>query len=488
MIQKQSKGQVLIQVIVIGTIATLMIGGLVGWAGVNLKLSRQALDRERSIQLAEAGIEYYRWHLAHAAADYQDGTGTTGPYIHAVNDKDGNVLGTFSLAITPPPVGSTKVTIASTGKTSTSSPVARTIKVEMAIPSLAKFAVVANDNMRFGEGTEVFGPVHSNGGIRFDGLVHNAVTSAQGSYDDPDHTGGNEFGVHTHVNPPPGNGVDNTFRGAEAPPSAVAARSDVFEAGRQFPVPATDFTGLTSDLSQIKSNAQASGRYLAPSGSQGYQIILKTNDTFDVYRVTSQISAPSNCTNIANQTGWGTWSVNNRTFVGNYVIPVNGLLFVEDNAWVQGQINSARLTIAAGRFPDNASTRPNIIVNNDLLYTNYEGSDVLALISQGHVQVGMISDTNLRIDAALVAQNGRVGRFYYSPPANGQTRCSPYHVRSSLTLFGMIATNVRYGFAYTNGNGYTTRDIMYDANLLYGPPPSFPLTSDQYQVLSWEEI
>ncbi|MDQ5893346.1 MAG: hypothetical protein QG640_358, partial [Patescibacteria group bacterium] len=32
------------------------------------------------------------------------------------------------------------------------------------------------------------------------------------------------------------------------------------------------------------------------------------------------------------------------------------------------------------------------------------------------------------------------------------------------------------------------RNIIYDGNLLYAPPPSFPLTSDQYTTLSWEEI
>jgi hypothetical protein len=51
----------------------------------------------------------------------------------------------------------------------------------------------------------------------------------------------------------------------------------------------------------------------------------------------------------------------------------------------------------------------------------------------------------------------------------------------------MIATNQRYGFAYTDGTGYLIRNLNYDGSLLYGPPPSFPLTSDQYVTLTWEE-
>lgn len=479
---KYKRGQLLIQVLIFSGVALALITGVSNWAKVNVAASRQSLDREKAIQLAESGIDYYRWHLAHNHTDYQDGTLVAGPYVHPVLDKNGQVIGEFSLNIIPPIIGSTKVTIESSG-TPTTSPITRTIRVEMAIPSLAKYAVAANDFIRFGQGTEVFGPIHSNNGIRFDGLAHNAVTSAVTSYNDPDHSGADEFGVHTHVNAPPGSGVNDTFRALEAPPTnPVPNRSDVFQAGRQFPVPAVDFVGLTNDLSQIKADAQALGKYLAPSGSQGYQIILKTNDTFDVYRVTSQTNPPGSCSNTQNQTGWGTWSINNKVFVGNYNIPSNGLVFVEDNVWVQGTIDGARVTIASGRFPDNPANRPQLTINNDLKYTDYNGFDVLALISQGNVNVGLVSEDDLRIDAALVSQNGRVGRYYYG------SNCGANRIRNQLTLYGMIATNLRYGFAYTDGTGYQNRDITYDANLLYGPPPSFPLTSDKYEILSWEEI
>lgn len=478
---KHKKGSLLIPIIIFSSISLIIMGGIISWVKITIEANRQLITREKAVQLAESGIDYYRWHLAHNKNDYQDGTGTTGPYVHQINDKDGNIVGQFSLNIVPPLIGSTKVRIESSGQPIGSN-ISRTIAVEMAIPSLAKYAVAANDFMRFGEGTEIFGPVHSNKGIRFDGLAHNIITSALSSYDDPDHSGSNEFAVHTHVNPPPGSGVNESFRSNEAPPSLIQTRTDVFEVGRQFPVPAVDFTGLTNNLAKIKSDAQTSGKYLAASGVQGYQIILKTNDTFDVYKVTSQSNPSYFCYNSQSQSGWSTWSVGNRQYVGNYPIPTNGLIFVEDNVWVEGTINGARVTVASGRFPDNPSNRPQLIVNNDLLYTNYDGTDVVALISQGNLNVGLISDTNLRIDAALVSQNGRVGRYYYD------SGCSPYYIRNSLTLYGMIATSIRYGFAYTDNTGYQNRNIIYDANLLYGPPPSFPLTSDQYEILSWDEI
>ncbi len=483
------RGVLLIPIIIFAGVALVIIGAIMNWTRITITVNRDLLVREKAIQLAESGIDYYRWHLAHDALDFQDGTGGPGPYVHEVRDKDGNLVGEYSLNITPPPIGSTKVVIESTG-TPTGSSVSRTIRVEMAKPSLAKYAVAANDVIRFGVGTEVFGPIHSNNGIRFDGFTHNIITSALSDYDDPDHSGSNEFAVHTHVNPPPGSGINGNFRPLEAPPTnPVPQRPDVFEVGRQFPVPAIDFVGLTNDLATMKSDAQASGRYFAASGSQGYRIVLNTNDTFSIRRVTSQYS-DSNCTNSANQSGWGIWSVNNTSNVGTYAIPANGLIFVEDNLWVEGAINTARVTIANGRFPDNPANRPQLTVNNDLRYTNYDGSDVIALISQGNINVGLESDNDLRIDAALVSQNGRVGRYSYN------SNCSPYHTRNSITLYGMIASNLRYGFAYagsiycggTSGGGYCDRFINYDANLLYGPPPSFPLTSDHYEILSWQEI
>ena len=482
--KSSQRGGLMIQALVFGSISVVIIGALISWAGINIKASRVALYREQALQIAEAGIDYYRWHLAHAPTDYQDGTGVAGPYVHDFFDKDGIKIGEYSLEIVPPQLGFTLVKIRSTGTVLVDPSVSRTIETGLAIPSLAKYAIASNNDIRFGEGTEVFGPIHSNGGIRFDGLAHNLVTSSRTSYDDPDHNGAVEFGVHTHLNTPP-TSVNDTFRANEAPPTnPVPNRTDVFVAGRSFPVPAIDFLGFTTDLAQIKTDAQASGRYFASSGALGYRILLKTDDTFDLYRVNNLTTAGGSCTETA--TGWGTWSIRttggSQTFLANYSIPANGLVFVEDHVWVEGQINSARITIAAGRFPDNAATRPNIMVNNNLLYTNYDGQDVISLISQGNITTGLSSANTLRIDAALVAQNGRVGRFHYS------SNCGTGYQRTQLTLYGMVASNLRYGFAYTDGTGYDARDIIYDANLLYGPPPSFPLTGEQYQIVSWQEL
>ncbi len=485
----KQKGFLLLGVLLFAAIGVMTITAFVSWASTSAKFARRVERRELALQIAEAGIEYARWYLAHYQTGYTLGNTGSGPYVYPFNDKDGTQIGSFTLTVTPPPSGSTLVKIKSTGATLADPSATRSINVHLAIPSLAKYSVLANTEMRFGEGTVVYGPIHSNGGIRFDGVIWNKITSAKSSYDDPDHTGGSEFGVHTHVTS--GTGVVNdSYRPAEAPPSTVQSRNDVFKAGRDFPVPAVDFVGITNDLATIKSQAISSGRYFAASGYQGYQITLKTNDTFDLYRVTSLTAPPSGCADVMSDSTWGTWSVRAKTFLANYAIPANGLIFVEDNLWVEGQINTARVTIAAAKFPDNVATRKNITINNDLKYTNYDGSDVIALIAQNDINVGLFSANDLKIDAALVAQNGRIGRHYYDPPTNGPgtNRCGVNVYRNSISLYGMLGTNVRYGFAYTDGTGYDTRTLTYDTNLLYAPPPNFPLASDKYQIILWEEL
>jgi len=471
----EKKGFILINVLVFAVIAVIVTSALINWAAATLKSTRQLSHREQAFQIAEAGIDYYRWHLAHAQSDYNDGNGvgSTGPYVHSFKDKSGNVVGQYSLTIIPPPIGSTVVKIKSKGTVIADPSVSRSIQVTLAIPSLAKYAVVANDVMRFGAGTEVFGPIHSNDGIRFDGIAHNVITSSKLSYDDPDDGFSQQkFGVYTNLSPADPN-----------PPSAVPDRPDVFKAGRQFPLPTIDFVGLTTNLSQMKSDAQANGKYFAASGSQGYYILLKTNDTFDLYKVTALNAASNNCKNDnQGQANWDTWSIKTKSFMANYPFPANGVIFLEDNVWVEGKINTARVTIAAGKFPDSPTTRKSITINNDLLYTNYDSQDTLALISQGDINTGLSSANNLRIDAALIAQNGRAGRYYYS------SRCGTGYQRNSITLYGMIASNKRYGFAYTDNTGYASRSIIYDSNLLYSPPPSFPLTSSQYTTISWDEV
>ena len=136
-------------------------------------------------------------------------------------------------------------------------------------------------------------------------------------------------------------------------------------------------------------------------------------------------------------------------------------------------------------------TARSIIVNHNLTYTNYDGQDVIGLFGQEDVDIGFESDDNLRIDAAVIAKNGEFGRFYYVPPDSKHADkggCDPYQTRTTLTNYGMMASYFAPEFSFSDGTGYQTVQNIYDTNLLYNPPPSFPLAADQDTQISWDEL
>ena len=504
-ISRVSQGLILVNVLVFSVIALIITMALVSWGTTLLKSSEQIASSQQAFEIAESGIDYYRWHLSNLPSDYYDGNASTtspGPYVHTFQDKNGTTIGQFSLTITPPATGTTVVTVKSKGTTfgsSTLSNVSRSIQAQFAIPSFAQYAVIANAAMYFGAGTVIYGPVQSNYGIHFDGIAHNIVSSALSEFVDPDLNNGIEqYGVYTTGDP-----TGNNSGGP--PPLPAPADSSIFLAGRQFPVPVIDFGNITTDLHSLQALADLndSDYQISGNGYLGYYILLHTNDTYDIYKVTSLVSLSNSCSsdaaNLAGQTqandGWGSWSIANKTLLHSAVpFPSNGVIFVQDNLWIDGSINTARLTIAVGVFPPDTSK--SITINNNLTYTNFNGKDVLGLVSQNNINVGFASTDNLTIDAALIAQSGRVGRYYYSsnctspidPNYPSTSAHQTYYDRTTLNLFGMIASFSRYGFAYTDGTGYTNRNITYDNNLLYGPPPSFPLATNQYSTISWDEV
>lgn len=475
------RGQFALYIIIYNTLAVLILSGILSLIYSYYLINNREVEKKKTLAIAEAGTEYYRWRLNHFPRDYTDGTNQPGPYIHNFENRLGDIIGQFKLEINPPATGSTIVKIKSTGQLNYSN-LEKTIEVTLGIPSLAKFSVLSDDNIRFGSGTIVYGEIHSNKGIRFDGVAYNLVSSALETYDDPDHGGCNEWAVHTHY-----------LYADRCPPASWNYRPDVFKAGRRVGIPTVDFVGISADLATLKNIANSSGFYRGSAGNSkyGYEIVLKDNGTFDLYQVDTVKNFPQNCYaydpyefsgsyNRNSRYLYGTWSVDRKTYLGNFPIPDNGVIFIEDNVWVSGKINNKRVIIASAILPEtNEQTR--IIINNDLTYTNYDGRDVIGLIAQRSINVGLYSEEDLRIDAALIAKNGRAGRFHYYD-------CGEHSVKDNLTIYGMIASRIRYGFAWTDGNGYRTRNLIYDGNLLYSPPPQFPLASEFYEVLKWQEI
>lgn len=490
---KNEKGAMLILSLAATGIFLAMLLGTIGLAMLQQKININKMAETQAIHIAEAGVNYYRWVLYHDHEEYCNketcipgpNYGPYGPYEYK-DSAGGTISGYYELYITPPAIdGSTIVNIKSVGWVAGHPNQKREIEVRCGIPSWSSYSTLANEAMRFGSGTEVWGPIHSNGGIRFDGLAHNVITSALLDYDDPDHSGPNEFGVHTHLSP-----VDPLPDGSN-PPGNVPERTDVFAAGRSFPEAVVSFDLLNSYISDTYSKAQSNGIIFdpRPSGTadplsvayfqgcgtsgnfcdEGFHIHLRTDNTFDIRGVNS---VRGDCYSASN-------SINGEeSSAHNYPVPANGLIFVKGNLWVDGQINGDRITILAFEEPFVGGTA-DILINNDILYSHYDGTEAIGLIAQNNVSVGQYSEDDLRIDSALVAKEGRIGRNYYP------SYCTDYK-RTTITVNGSLATRKRYGFAYTDGTGYQFRNLVYDNNLTFAPPPHYP-TTGEYTFISWRE-
>lgn len=460
--QQNKKGAATVYTLIIMSVLSVVLLGLISFVLAQMKYSFHQAARAEALQIAEAGVHFYRWYLSHQTdgktaqqieAFWASGEayGITAPYERTYADR-----GTFRITVTPPAPGQTSVVVESQGWTTRNPNVTRTVRVRLRRPSWSEYAILSDADTRFGDGTTVFGPLHSNGGIRFDGVAYNTVSSARETYTDPD-TGLTQPGVWTSW---PG-GYNTSMN------------STVFVAGTEFPVSGVDFGSVTTDISLMRTEAQTNGVAFDDAG-YGRHIILHPDGTFEA-RVVTQYDTESNGI-IAE----GSPQV--------YTIPNNSIIYVDDNIWVEGRIDGAHVSIVAGDHT--GAQTPRILIGKDVLYTSYDGSDIIGLVATGDIEIIRDSEDDLRIDAALLSQSGRIGRAHYGWYCNAWWWfwCidTVYDIKTTITINGALATYQRYGFAWTDGTGYINRNLIYDNHLLYQPPPFFP-TGTHYIPDLWEE-
>ena len=452
-LKKNNKGSILLFILIFGAVSALLIlSGVATYEIYEHKASFKKLENDRAFHIAEAGIDYYRWHLAHNPLDFQDGTATLGPYVHPYLDKDGNVNGYYSLNITPPEVSNSSVLLESTGWTVAEPNSKRTVQVRLARPALSDYSILSNANINVGFTTEIHGAMHSNGGIRFDGITDSWVSSAKDRY---------QYENQTHE------GV----WGAGGPKSFW-----------KYPVPAADFVGITKDISVLRDAAVEAGELIPSSGVEGWHLVFKADNTVDTYKVTA-LNCYHGQGKYVSHVWKGTsycYDVQTEVFVENMAIPTNGVIFVEDTVWVEGVINGY-VSVATARFPNQPSNYQKIIIPNSITYAQEAGKVALGLITQGDIIVPHTVPDTMRIDAALLSQFGSIFRPFYD---------GDEHTR--LMVFGSQISYLGGGWKWVNGfgnviSGFINTDNTFDSNLTYFPPPGFPV-SDMYHVISWEEV
>ena len=474
-IEYREKGSMIVLTLIFGSIFIALAASLTSFVVLQKNIQNAKIEREKALQIAEAGLDYYRWFLAHYPDDMQDGTATTGPYVHDYDDPEATTTGQFSLEISGnSSCGTfTSVDITSTGYTLEAPEFSRTVQGRYARPSVAEYAYIINSNVWAGADREIYGPYHSNGGIRMDGTNYSTVTSAQ-----TDWLCTSSFGCSP----------DSTENG-------------VFGAGPnyslwQFPAPNIDFAGISVDLDEMKTLAQADGLYFAQlSGAtprRGYHLIFNGDGTVDVWGVNDSDRIWSYSSEDAS------WSqryevIDDESFIGTYTVPTDcSLLFVEDRVWIEGVIQGKVTVASADRI--NPTYDTDVMINDSITYSTYDGSDGLTLLAQGNLTIPLLSPDDMELNGIFVAQTGSFGRNHYittDGPHDVPSAYDSYVTRNSLTINGTIVSDGRVGTKWSCGgtycSGYNTRVNSYDVNLADDPPPLTPAVSDDYEFIIWRE-
>lgn len=464
-----SGGYFVILVLVFGAVFIALVSSLAGFIFIEQRAQLAKENRERALQIAEAGLDYYRWFLAHFPDDTMDGTGGPGPYVHTYADPEGGVVGSFSLDISGNEQCGTlsSVDIISTGMTDADPTLTRTVSGRYTRPSVAEYAYIINSNVWAGADREIVGPYHSNGGIRMDGTNNSLVTSGVENW-----TCTNSFGCD------PTQTVDGVFGGGSG--------SALWE----FPVPIVDFVGITADLVQIKDRARDFGLYLEPT-AQGKRLVFLPDGTVDVYIV----NATQSVWGYSSADGWvqDAHIIQNDTHIGNMTIPADcRLIFAESDVWIEGVVRD-KITLASANLI-NPNTDTSVILNGDITYTSSDGSSGLTVVAEEDILVPLLSPEDMVLNGIFIAQNGQFGRHYYTTSGGRQVPSAydSYVQQNSLSITGTIVSNERVGTKWVTGggvfvSGYDNRINSYDQILANDPPPFTPYVSSEYEFIEWRD-
>lgn len=463
----------MLMALVFGSIFLTVFGGLTMYVLSENKLQSHTAESAEAFALAEAGLEYYRWFLAHYPDDMQNGTGLPGPYAIPFDDPEAGLIGTATLTINGnESCGQlTSVDIQSVGSPSDAPTVTRQLRARYARPSVGTFSYILNDSVWAGNDRVILGPYHGNGGIRMDGTANSTVSSSLSSW--------------------------NCTSSYGCSPTQSAAPGVVGSGPNQhlwtYPVPQVDFGAISADFGTLKTLAQAEGVYYARYSSgtnqnnnnywRGYHIIFNANGTMTVRRVSTLTNLGVTPVNTADDTD--DWAlISNEAFYETRTIPSDcGLIFVEDNVWIEGTI-PAKITLIAANVV-NAGVAPNAYLLNNIQYGATDGTDGLTLIAEHNVLISPSAPNSMTLNGIFIAQDGAFGM-------NAYDSCTYADKTGTLTILGTTVSNKRTGTQWTSfcgayHKGFQNRIDSYDRRIATDPPPFTPVVSADYEFVDWRE-
>ena len=491
MLEKNTKkiknGSAMIYGIIVIGITSFVMVSLLQFVISNFKLGFFAEPKEESVQIAEAGVYFYRWYLSHSVEgknmttaqidnfwnsaigvdDNQDGdcddsdftpdnydsdndgdidnndSDGTEAYVSVYKDGSGNEIGYYSICVTKPnKYFPSELTIKVIGWTKNKPNIKKTVTARIRKPSLSEYVILTNKYSKLDSNfTTIYGKIHGNEGFELDNATVNNVVYAS---------------------------VENYYNGSSVVDGVNGGSNAEFKAGKIFPVQKIDFQNAISGIHSIRTQADIDSLLFEHDTDDGFgkYIHLNSDGTMNISVVSNYDKETLAYTSLT--------STQTKTF------PNNAVLYIEGNVWIDGTLGSnKKLTIVA--YDEREGYSPSIYLgSDDLLYS--DSDSVLGLIAENDIRFIKNSKDELEIDASLFALKGSVG--WIEPSGVSWNSKS----LSKITIFGSIASNKRINFKYSSpDHGFLTKNIIFNAKLNETPPPMFPL-EEVFVIDKWNEI
>ncbi|OGG71215.1 hypothetical protein A3F27_01655 [Candidatus Kaiserbacteria bacterium RIFCSPHIGHO2_12_FULL_53_13] len=477
----RARGITVILVLAFMGIFALLLGTVTSYVLEQGKYGRALYAREQALHVAESGLEYYRWFLAHNPGILTSGTGLVSPDTYAVDDPEGGELGSATITATANmQCGEVQwIDLTSRGVSNANTGFPRTLLARYIRPSVGEYSYLLNSNVWAGADRNIFGPYHSNKGIHMDGTNNSNVTS----------------------------GVSTWTCNSAAGCSPSQSKPGIFGNGSgsslwSYPVAPVSFAGMAADFPNLKAKAETYGLMLATTSVQlvgvqqgsafdpvgnnerkGFHLVFNSDGTVAVYRVNNTSGAQS--IHSDDLTRWQNdyHTITDETLVGTYTAPSGcSVIYSEAKTWIEGTVSGKIIVVAA----DDGDFSPDIILNGNINYAATDGTTGLTAIAEHSVLIPLVVPDEMSIRGIYVAQTGYFGRNLYD------CTYSPYDVRTSLTQNGTIVSNLSTGTQWLYGwcgeiSGFLTRTDSYDRLLAFSPSPFTPTATSTYRLVLWRE-
>lgn len=361
---------------------------------------------------------------------------------------------TYSLRITPPPVGQDVVTVQSHARIDSDGPrpQVRTIQAQILPTSIADFQMISNREIKYGSTAVTTGKLYSAVSVNHLGVAKAPVYGQDKVCKEAATVAcaGHFYGA-------------GTYQAGAYDSASTPSFSDKFKT----PI---DFSQFTRAIADIKDAAQSPNGYYQPNDptAAGWMLQFRSDGTVRIFKIVSSVDLRTSITSLG--------------CPQTISVPQNGAMYFEqpvvigdgstmpDNCPPPFRGFGPRPSVVDGRVT--VATPGDILLGGNISYET-NGDDVLGLIATQNIVFPKYAPVDTSVRAATLAQYGQ----WITAATNNVWG------HNSLVYTGSQTTN-QGGYA----SMYNSRTYNYDPVLQFLRPPFYPIIEGSWTTRYWREV